>query len=751
MLTLFSKIKSLLPNRPSPQVHYLLAVVIGKTEIEVGVWYLSSAGVEIIAVAAQPIEQGLSLEEIIAQATDQAEIRARLQASHVVFGLPQDWFVQDKISPTKLDELKQASQHLDLIPIAYVSCPHALVHLIKTQEKTPPSAILLGWDGDLLTINISRTGRIEFSQDVPYYHNLEETLKNTLFSISRSIPGAVPLPARIILWGKSWSGEDRELLTSAGWLSQLPFLHLPRVEILPGDSRLKAVALAGGVDQAQELQLPNLPLSVRIKEESVKIVSSPEKQSVGSEMPEEDNFGFVVDFDIAKTITQETPLVAVPANKVAFKNSDNLGFSPPPKISNKLFGWSQIALPNINWPSVAFPSHLSRLAVFAGAAIVLVGGIIFGLVWLIPSARVVVYGEEKVIQKEAEVIADPSSPSLNVEIKVIPAAVLEVGHEGSAKGVVEGTKTIGDKSRGEVVIYNKTTTKKTFSTGAAIISVQGLKFLLESDVTVASQSATTNEQTQAITLTPGTAKVAVIAEKIGSDYNLAASPDKSNFTIAGFAEGQFNARNFQAFAGGSSREIRMVTENDQKNLTEQLAKQLTSQVKEKLILQVPADKQLLEQAIRQEVTKKVFDKKIGDEARELTLTMNVIAKATIYSENDLKELLTRYVTALVPENYQQLEMFTTTEAQVTKVDNNGKLFFTGKLNAILLPKMPTSEIAQSLAGKSINDAQEYLKTLANSVGFQVQISPSWLKFLPDPLKTMPRNPQRISVEVTHKN
>lgn len=751
MLGLFSKIKSFLPDRQSPRVHYLLAVVIGKSEIEVGVWYLSSSGVEIVAIASHPQEPDLALEEIIAQATDQAELQASQQASHIVFGLPQDWFIQDKISPAKLDELKEVSQHLDLTPIAYVSSPHALVHLIKTQEKTPPSAILLGWDGDLLTINIARTGKIEFSQNVSYQANLEETLKNTLFSIPRSSPGTVPLPSRIILWGKSWSEEDKELLTSAGWLSQLPFLHLPRVEILPAASQLKAVALAGGVDQAQELQLPNLPLVVRIKEESIKTALPLKKQPIEPAAPEDDNFGFVMDHDISKTVVDEAPVPTAKQTDVVLKDSDNLGFLQPSKIKNMLPSLPKITKPNISLPYFTFSSHLPRLVIFAGAAMVFIIGILFALIWFIPSAKVVLYGEEKIIQKEAEIVADPNSQSINVEAKVIPATVLEVSHEGSQKGTVEGTKTIGDKSRGEVVIYNKTVARKTFPAATTLASLEGLKFLLESEVSIASRSATTNEQTQAETITPGIARAAVVAEKIGSDYNLAASPDKSNFTIQEFGDSQFNARNLQAFAGGSSREIKIVTAADQNNLVEQLEKQLAAQVKEKLVLQVPADKQVLEQAIRQEVTKKVFDKKIGDEARELTLIMAVRARATIYSEGDLKELLTRYATTIVPENYQQLEQFTTTEAQVTKVDNSGKLFFVGKLNATLLPKMPVPEIAQNLAGKSIGDAQEYLKTLANSVGFQVQISPSWLKFLPDSLKTMPRNPKKISVEVTSKN
>src|SRR4030043_715106 len=165
----------------------------------------------------------------------------------VVFGLPFSWVDGEKIVEDKLKLLKKVSEKLDLKPAGFVVIIEAIVHHLKTTEGIPPTAILVPLGLKKVDIGLARVGRISGPQLVDKSDNLADDLIEGLSRFETH----EPLPARILIYDSEENLEEaRQQLTTYPWLERkkagVEFLHLPKVEVLPLDFDIQAIALAGG-------------------------------------------------------------------------------------------------------------------------------------------------------------------------------------------------------------------------------------------------------------------------------------------------------------------------------------------------------------------------------------------------------------------------------------------------------------------------------------------------------------------------
>ena len=63
-------------------------------------------------------------------------------------------------------------------------------------------------------------------------------------------------PARFILTNGSDMLDESQQITSFPWQDKLPFKHLPKVEALPVDFSIKAIALIGGTEAVKYMGMP---------------------------------------------------------------------------------------------------------------------------------------------------------------------------------------------------------------------------------------------------------------------------------------------------------------------------------------------------------------------------------------------------------------------------------------------------------------------------------------------------------------
>ncbi len=676
----------------------------------------------------------------------------------VVFGLPFNWIEGEKIVDEKLKLLKKLSEKLDLKPAGFVVVTEAIVHHIKATEGVPPTAILVHLGMKKVSVGLVRIGKILGPELIDKSDNLADDL---IEGLSR-FESKESLPARILIYNKEDKLEEaRQQLVNYPWLEkkkeEVEFLHLPRVEILPLNFDIKAIALAGGKEVAKAAGLVLEEKPVKKEKEEKKEVAE-EKIEKGEEVEVEEpgfvpagELGFIKGTDVAEEKIEAEP--EEPLKPVEPEKPEEPEVREPPvikeppieekpsflgnffaKITSFRPGPSLLRKLNLAYLRGLMPKSLktSPILFLIIAFILILIGSAFAAYWFLPRAKVTLFLEPEILEKDFTVKLDPTTDTPDKENFILPAEQMKIGVEGSKSRTTTGAKEIGDPAKGEVTIYNGTSSEKTFDSGTEIASAAGLEFTLDDDVTVASQSSAADP--------PGKANVKVTAEEIGTEGNLAAGTE---FTIANYAKSDYVAKNDSAFSGGISRQIQAVSEEDKEALLADLEAALEKDAKEKLLTQLSPEANLVEESIATKVISSNYSHEVDEETDSLELSLKLQANALVYTEKELQELVEDSVLESAAEGFEYLPEETEFSFDVGEVDKKGVATVKTHLKAKLIPKQDLEQIKKNLAGKYIVIGETYLGNLPRVAGFEAVISPR----LPGRLGTFPRRVNRIEIEV----
>lgn len=737
---------------------YYFALEIGLDFIKSAIFAIIENQVKVLSLG--NVERWESEEELIeavdaglSSAAEKLPIEGEVkEPDKVVFGLPFNWVEGEKIVDDRLKLLKKLSEKLDLKPAGFVVIDEAIVHHLKTTEGIPPTAILVHLGMQKISVGLVRIGKVLGPKLIDKSNNLADDL---IEGLSR-FDSKEPLPARILLYDKEDKLEEaRQQLVSYPWLEKkkegVEFLHLPKVEILPLNFDIEAIALAGGkeVAKAAGLVLEEKPVE---KEEEEKEEEVEEKEEVEVEEPvfiPAGELGFVKGGDVAEEkiepkpekppkpiepkepkVTKEPPIIKEPT------------FEEKPSVLDNLF--AKIATFRSRFPAlkklnlayfkglISESLKTSPVLILIIALFLVLSGSVLAAYWFLPRAEVVLFLEPEILEKDFTVKLDPTTGTPDKENFILPAEQIGEEVEGSKSRTTTGTKDIGDPAKGEVTIYNGTSNEKTFDSGTAITSTAGLEFTLDDDVTVASQSSAADP--------PGKAIVKATAKEIGTEGNLASGTE---FIVANYAKSDYVAKNDSAFSGGISRQIQAVSEDDQEALLTDLKVSLEKDAKEKLLAKLSPEVKLVEESIISKVVSSNYSHEVGEETDNLELSLKLQAKALVYTEQELQALVEDSVLESVAEGFEYLPEETEFSFDVGEVDEKGRATVKTHLKAKLIPKQDLEQIKKNLVGKYIVVGETYLGNLPRVAGFKAQISPR----LPGRLGTFPRRVNRIEIEV----
>ncbi|MFH0937151.1 MAG: hypothetical protein V1808_02575, partial [Candidatus Daviesbacteria bacterium] len=358
-------------------------------------------------------------------------------------------------------------------------------------------------------------------------------------------------------------------------------------------------------------------------------------------------------------------------------------------------------------------------------------------------ASVTIFVEPKVLERETEVIADPNVSEISEEKKIIPGKVVEVTVSGSGKLAASGTKQIGDPAKGKVIVYNLTNSQVSFSQSSALTGSNGLKYNLDVGVKIASQSSSVGADFTTITKPGKSDLVGLTSASIGPEGNL---PAGTELTVAGYPKSQVVAKVEESLSGGTSKEVTVVTSDDQKKLKAQVIDELRQKAVTDLQSKLTDGKKIIPEALDVLDGKYTFNKQVNDQATEFSLSASIRFKGTSYVEADLKTIVSKLVVTDIPENYELNLQDAQTQADVAKVDKDGKLTFRARFRAKLLPKLNTDDLKKQIKGLSVTAAAEKLKALESVIGSEIKLYPN----LPSQISRLPLLPQNISINVTPK-
>lgn len=722
-MSFLSKLSARLPfGKKEVELEYYFALNISAEELTAALWTIERGELKILETAADTYLSQSEIAKVADKLLDGVLGVREIEPQKILFGVPSNWLLEDSLKEENLKVLRGLVKELELSPMAYVSTANALVHFLEKLEGVPTTAILAGFEESHITTTVVRAGKLDGVKLVQRSDSSGADLEKALLTFT----SVETLPSKILIYDCTTDLEKlKSQLLSFAWMSKLSFLHFPKIDILGDGIEIKSICLAGASELVDNVSYKDHPVKKSPKTEVAIEETSEEEEIVKHK--ENNNFGFMVG-DVSKQVKEEEDKeIVLPEESNIIETEDfeddiTAVDSPVEENIKKKFKF-----PAFNFKKF-IPKRLIKSPILLGVIVVVLA--ILAAIIFIPTANIKVFVEPRLLEKEAQVIADPNQKTVDENAKIIPGQIISTQVTGSGKDSASGKKEVGDPAKGTVVLYNKTSNGVSLSKGTSLSS-NGVKFSLDSSVSIASQSATDSG------ITFGKSNANVTATVIGADGNLASATELS---IGGYTSSQVSAKAEGNFSGGTSRSVTVVSSDDQKRLLAKVSSELRLQAQQDLQSKLDG-KKILQEALTEEIVSKSYNKNINDQAAEFSLNLSARFKGTAFNDGDLRLIVSKLVTTEVPDGFTLDINDAETQAEVSNVDKNGRVVFLAKFKAKLIPKIDSEKIKNQIKGKFLPEALNIIKGMENVLGADIQITPNL------PLKLIPFLVKNITIEV----
>ena len=718
-----------------PEPEYFLAVEIHESLIKTALWEVLEGEPSVVNVGSY--ESWADEESLINGVDSSLEQAVKVisgQPKRVIFGFPDSWMEEDKIHSTKIKLVSRLCKELGLEPIGAVTINRAVAHFLKKREGVPPTTILLEVYTSKVALSYIYLGEVKAIEEVAksgdIAHDVEEGLTRM------DLPN---YPARFILTNGTDLQEESQQITSYPWQDKLPFKHLPKVESLPVDFSIKAVALIGGTEAVKFMGLQvneveesepvsykqveaekGIPVALPKDETnnlvipdgktpsiedhgfSYEVVDAPENiqhESADAEFAEEieepRSEPIVYDLQESSTEYEEEPEEQVYSTKITPITVPKSKFRFPivPKLP-------KVSLPKFKVPKIGF--LLIPVALIAG----FVAYLFFG------KADIILHFTPQNHSQSLAVIVAQATRSTGPTLVVTSQKVSASAKESIA---TTGQATVGDKATGKVTLYNRSVAPISLKAGAKIASENGKNiYTLSEAVTIASKSADLLSGSEVFGKASG---VAVTSTRIGAEYNM--SKD-STFSVEDFSKTISYAIAETEISGGTSRAVNAVSKADQ----DKLIALATEKIKQITSSQVSADSPGRGSIPSSElqITKKVFDKNVGEESAQVSLELEGSLETLVYSDADLFNLVNAELKTKIPPSTVIKQDSTNIKVEsLEKVDGDYKAAVS--VSAALYPQIDEEKLKEFVKGKNINDIRHFFEPIKGFTEAEVKVSP----------------------------
>lgn len=721
-------LKRFLPKHEKEEpAEYFWSLIVEPGWVSSGIWRITGQTAQVLnSSASYPWE----LDEELVNASDTALSSAIAgfpegvdEPSKTVFGVPASWVSDGQIKEEQLEKIKRICSDLSLTPIGFVVIPESISHLLKSEENTPLNAALVAVYKEAFEISVFKLGNLLGSTYVTRSLSIIDDITEGISRFAKNDT----VPSRLILY----NGKDSELeemkrsLSNVSWddVKGITFINTPKVEVFPALRKIDAVSLAGasevsGIASLGGRDVPN------DSEAEPPLPLSEELENVSEVQPSE--LGFSVNNDVEETVfDQDMNRYEGTDSHYDAHAGEAYGESKP--IQKNAFDLKRAfsKFPALFKGSAA---QVKKPLLFGILVLLLLVGGAFAAWWYYPKAVVTIYISPRQLDEKIEVSVDPGASS-DASSHILAGETIKQTVNGERTRQTTGTKTIGEKAKGQVTLY-RVGSPLTLKPGTILTGPGSLKFVLDEEVAIASGSAST----------PATAKADIIAESIGSEYNLSSN---TSFTVGNYSSSDIEAKNEENFSGGSSKEISAVSAEDQKTLESELTDELKEQAKEEIQSALPDTAIFIDDSLSSSIGSKTFTQKVGDEAKNVGLKLSLNTEAVTVERSELLKLAEEAVKEKIPQGYVLREDQVDTSFDFKKKEGNVYKFEV-LVSANLLPEIKTDEIVTQIRGKYPSLAQEYLvKEVPGFARAEIILRPK----LPGKLGTLPQVRKNIEVEI----
>ncbi len=758
-----SDVLSRLKKSDKAETPQFLALVMTDEVVQAAVWQPGIDQAEIIATGT-PVEwdgdTGTTSELVSAvDATVSAATEGvASDLTEIIFGVPTTWTDAKGLLGARRELIRNVCHELELKPLGFVVLSDSILRYLKMQEGTPTTSLLVEVSESEVIIILVRLGQIEGTQVVGRSDDIVADVEEGVSRLATNDN----LPSRIIVFNSMHNLDDVvQNLVSNDWQTKFNFLHIPKVESLPKDIMIKAVAVAGGAEVAKSIGLtPSLAADLPAPEKSVSLPEpTPEPDdSPDPELPDSSepsvspplptapiaNVEFVSPEAAGFTVGPDAGAAAPiperePASDVSPLEEESVAPSEPlpeaevvaPAVPTPVRRLPRISLRLPQFSLPRFHLGLGKWALWVGLPIVLLGIGLLG--WQsLPEATLTLTVATKPLTQSLPLTITSEAGSEGSGT-TIPASTRVETLTGQKTVPATGTKVIGDPAVGEVTLYNRTSLTKVFTKGTKLKAGK-LEFTLDQDVTVASKSAGADYVD-----IPGKGSAKVTAVTIGTESNLSAGTE---FTIASFGKDSYIAKNDKALSGGTAEEVKVISKADLTTLTKSLTEELVHDLESRIGQAAGTGTYVMTKSAQ--VKNESYSAKVGDAKAELTGNLEIAVKVLSYQTSEVESLLASAIEAAIPPGFARTSLPAAVRLTDVTEGDDGSVQGTAEVSLPLVPTLDTAALADRLRGQSAGNIQAVLTTVPGLVGADIQLSPRWL---PPRLKTMPKNAAKIKITV----
>lgn len=702
---------------------YFLSLYITEELVQAAVWGIKQSQIDIIS-RSQP-HRYTNLKEAVAK-TDEAlqELsKESEQTNKVVFGFDASWIRQTSVTDDHKNLVKSITTDLNLEPLGFVSTSESLIQqLISDQPRL--NSIVLFFHQELVSLFLLRNGKLSAYVDSPRTEDAIADVREGLQRLVKQSDSDEYLPSQITLVRASLFDEQltaqQSKLMAYDFSQEQRFIEQPVMEVLQPDTILEATTKQGGLAVAKlnglvvttshtrSFQFDGADNVSEGQEDTVEVASEPIQSRDVTKTEPPTSFG--------------VPIATAPTGVSGdMGQDDELEFTPIVVRKH---------------PS---PKKVVIIGVIIGLLTVLLGGV--AAAWMLYQVKVQLVLTSMVVTEDVQITLDPAVTESDPEKLLLKAELVSKELNDTLTQETTGIKLVGEKAKGVVTLYNKTNAVKTLSKDTKL-QMDALQFVLNEDVEIASASVSEISGGDGEKREYGKKEVGVTAVAIGAQSNITKD---SQLKVANFDTSTYAAVAKENFAGGSSREVRVVSADDQQKLQKELAESLTKKAAA-AFKQDSVDGRYIIPTGRLTTKAAVFDATVGKEADNISLEMTASFEGVAYAREDVKPLVLQVLGDQVQEGYQLVDAEPEILSSPSKIaTSSARVILDANVSSKVKPVVDAQSVRDALLDKTHSQAVDYLKQRSEFKTITLTYLPAFAQQL---FGKLPGSTDRVIVEIS---
>ncbi|MBN1915650.1 hypothetical protein JW796_01475 [Candidatus Dojkabacteria bacterium] len=349
--------------------------------------------------------------------------------------------------------------------------------------------------------------------------------------------------------------------------------------------------------------------------------------------------------------------------------------------------------------------------------------------FVFPRVTIEITLAEAEVPVNEDIRASLTETTADLEGYTIPAKKVELPKSSSKSTPTTGKGEIGDKAEGVVNFLNNTESDINIPAGTILTmtSNSSLKYKTKSQAIAVGVSGGVGISND----------VQVVAENFGDKYN---TNGTKVYSVAGYNLDDLKAQSFTNIAGGTTEEVKEVSQRDFDDLRNALVEEIQSGLLSELEALVGENQVKLDGTAKFADPKVTPSHKVGDDTDNLDMTVEIIGSLFIVNERDLTDManhLVRQKNKLEGE----FEIEDMSKLQVGTATVNGDVAsFNLRLQGSIKANINEQLVKDQIKGKGFLEAVSIVKSLPDVKQTSFDYSPVWM-----PIKRIPTNDSRIKV------